>query len=53
MGGAPHGDRNMTHWKKLLSAFGLGVFAAVLVLVLSAYLSPAMLIDLANLRLCS
>ncbi len=53
MGGAPHGDRNMTHWKKLLSAFGLGAFAAVLLLVLSAYLNPTMLITLANLRLCN
>jgi len=43
----------MTHGKKLLAAFGLGVFAAVLVLVLSAYLNPAMLITLANLRLCN
>ena len=53
MGGAPHWDRKMTHWKKLLSAFGLGVFAAVLLLVLSAYLTPTMLITLANLRLCN
>jgi len=43
----------MTHWKKLLSAFGLGAFAAVLLLVLSAYLNPMMLITLANLRLCN
>ena len=43
----------MTHWKKLLSAFGLGAFAAVVLLVLSAYLSPTMLITLANLRLCN
>ena len=43
----------MTHWKKLLSAFGLGVFAAVLVLGLSACLNPTMLITLANLRLCN
>ncbi len=45
--------RNMTHRNKLLSAFGLGVFAAVVLLVLSAYLNPAMLINLANLRLCT
>ena len=43
----------MTHWKKLLSAFGLGAFAAVLLFVLSAYLNPMMLITLANLRLCN
>jgi hypothetical protein len=43
----------MTYRKKLLSAFGLGAFAAVVLLVLSAYLSPTMLITLANLRLCN
>ncbi len=43
----------MTHRNKLLAAFGLGVFAAVLLLVLSAYLNPAMLITLANLQLCN
>jgi len=43
----------MTPWKKLFAAFGLGVFAAIVALALSAYLSPAMLIDLANLRLCN
>jgi len=43
----------MTRRKKLLSAIGWGVFAAVVLLALSAYLSPAMLIDLANFRLCS
>ena len=39
--------------RKLISAIGLGVFAAVLVLVLSAYVDPAMLIDFANIRICS
>jgi hypothetical protein len=43
----------MTRRKKLLSAIGLGVFAAVVLFALSAYLSPAMLIDLANFRLCT
>jgi len=43
----------MAHRNKLLAAFGLGVFAAVVLLVLSAYLNPAMLINLANLRLCT
>jgi hypothetical protein len=43
----------MTPWKKILSAFGLGLFVAVVLLALGAYLSPSMLIDLANLRLCS
>lgn len=51
--GTAHRERNMTHWKKLLSAFGLGVFVAVVLLAFSAYLNPAMLIGLANLRLCS
>jgi len=43
----------MTHRKKLLSAIGVGVFAVIVLFALSAYLSPAMLIDLANFRLCS
>jgi hypothetical protein len=43
----------MTRRKKLLSAIGVGVFAVIVLFVLSAYLSPAMLIDLANFRLCS
>jgi hypothetical protein len=37
----------------LLSAIGLGVFAIIVILAFGAYLSPAMLIDFANLRLCS
>jgi hypothetical protein len=43
----------MTREEKLLSAIGLGVFAALLLLAFSAYLNPAMLIDFASLRLCS
>ncbi|HEY6720539.1 MAG TPA: hypothetical protein VI363_02780 [Burkholderiales bacterium] len=43
----------MPRGKKLMSAIGLGVFAAVLLLSLSVYFSPAMLIELASLRLCS
>jgi hypothetical protein len=43
----------MNQRNKLLAAFGLGAFAAVVLLVLSAYLSPSMLINLANLRLCN
>ena len=39
--------------EKLLSAIGLGVFAAILLLAFSAYVNPAMLIDFANFRLCS
>ena len=36
-----------------MSAIGLGVFAAVVVLALSGYVHPAMLIDFANIRICS
>jgi hypothetical protein len=43
----------MTHARKLASAIGLGVFAAVVALALSAYVDPAMLIDFANIRICS
>jgi len=43
----------MTGKEKLLSAMGLGVFAALVALALNAYVNPAMLIDFANLRLCS
>jgi len=43
----------MTRVEKLLSAIGLGVFAAMLLLAFSAYVNPAMLIDFANFRLCS
>lgn len=53
MGDVEFGVRNMTPTKKLLAAFGLGAFAALVLLVLSAYLNPAMLIPLANLRLCT
>ena len=43
----------MKREEKILSGIGLGVFAAMLLLAFSAYLDPAMLIDFANLRLCS
>ena len=43
----------MTPHEKLLSAAGLTVLAAMVLLALSAYFSPAMLIAFANLRLCS
>ena len=43
----------MTHRDKLLSAVGLTVFAVIILLALGAYVGPAMLIDFANLRLCS
>lgn len=43
----------MTREKILLSAVGLGAFAAVLALAWSGYVHPAMLIDFANIRICS
>ena len=43
----------MTLKEKLATAIGAVVFAAISLLALNAYISPAMLIDFANLRLCS
>jgi len=43
----------MTREEKLASAIGFGVFAAVVLLALSGYVQPAMLIDFANIRICS
>jgi hypothetical protein len=43
----------VTRVEMLLSAIGVGVFAVIVTLAFGAYLSPAMLIDFANLRLCS
>ena len=43
----------MTRKEKLAAAIGLGAFAAIVLLALNAYVNPAMLIDFANLRLCS
>jgi len=43
----------MTREEKLLSAIGLGVFAAIVLLAFSAYVNPEMLIDFASFRLCS
>jgi len=43
----------MTGKEKFLSVIGLGVFAVLVLLALNAYVNPAMLIDFANLRLCS
>ncbi len=43
----------MTRQEKLLSTIGLVVFAAIMLLAFRGYVSPAMLIDFANLRLCS
>lgn len=43
----------MTLGKKLASAVGLGVFAAAVLIAFSGYVNPAMLIDFANIRICS
>ena len=51
--GRTEGSVPVTRVEMLLSAIGLGVFATIVILAFGAYLSPAMLIDFANLRLCS
>jgi hypothetical protein len=43
----------MTCERILISAIGLGVLAAVVMLAFSGYVHPAMLIDFANIRICS
>jgi len=43
----------MTRERKLVSAIGLGVFAAAVLIAFSGYVNPAMLIDFANIRICS
>jgi len=43
----------MTRERILVAAAGLGVLAAVLALAMSGYVHPAMLIDFANIRICS
>lgn len=43
----------MTREQKIMSAIGLAVFAAIVAFALSGYVHPAMLIDFANLRICS
>lgn len=42
----------MTGRDRLLAALGLAAVAAVLAWAWQAYFTPAMLLDLANLRLC-
>jgi hypothetical protein len=39
--------------EKFAAAIGLIVFAALVLLALSGYVHPAMLIDFANIRICS
>lgn len=43
----------MTPGQKLLSALGFAAFVAVVTLALGGYVHPAMLIDFANIRICS
>ena len=43
----------MTRERILVAAAGLSVLAAVLALAMSGYVHPAMLIDFANIRICS
>ena len=43
----------MTRVKIFVSAIGLGVFIALVVLAWSGYVHPAMLIDFANIRICT
>jgi lipopolysaccharide export LptBFGC system permease protein LptF len=43
----------MSRDRILVSVIGLGVFAAVVMLAFSGYVHPAMLIDFANIRICS
>jgi hypothetical protein len=43
----------MTREQKFMLALGLVLFAAVVVLAMSGYVHPAMLIDFANIRICS
>jgi hypothetical protein len=43
----------MTRAQKIMSVIGVVAFAAAVVLALSGYVHPAMLIDFANIRICS
>jgi lipopolysaccharide export LptBFGC system permease protein LptF len=43
----------MTRAQILVSVIAVGVFTALVVLALAGYVHPAMLIDLANIRICS
>jgi hypothetical protein len=43
----------MTREQKFMSAIGLALLAAIVALALSGYVHPAMLIDFANIRICS
>jgi hypothetical protein len=43
----------MTRERIFVSAIGLAVVAAIVALAFSGYVHPAMLIDFANIRICS
>jgi hypothetical protein len=43
----------MTREKILVSAIGLAVLAVIVALAFGGYVHPAMLIDFANIRICS
>jgi hypothetical protein len=43
----------MTRERIFASAIGLAVLAAIVALAFSGYVHPAMLIDFANIRICS
>jgi len=43
----------MTRERILIAAIGIGVLAAVAALAFNGYVQPAMLIDFANIRICS
>ena len=45
--------RGMTRPTLLASAIGACLFAAMVVLALNGYVHPSMLIDFANIRICS
>jgi hypothetical protein len=53
MGAVPcGGTKHMTRKQKILSAIGMTVFGAVVLLAFSGYVNPAMLLDFANARFC-
>jgi len=45
--------RGMTRSTLLAAAIGLGAFAAVVALAFIGYVHPSMLVDFANIRICS
>ena len=45
--------RGVTRSGILASVIGVGVFAAVVALAFAGYVHPSMLIDFANIRICS